>query len=555
MREGQIAANGNSSHWPAHFPKMSGNSSKGKEKMGECMDKVADSFVGHGKGVDLSGGSHHNNEEHMSASHHSVLSPRMNRQRRLVRNGCISPHNIEIRAKQLSECSQNCSKDVEQDHPADVVPNALCTEGIKDIIAEENNRCKSKGIMIRSCTLNEHDPKTIHLSSSSATNHGEISGNHHSSGDAFGWRSAHNHSKNVDHRLPDSTGLHSRRNDDIRCASELDQIREPRHVANIFTKRQKKHESTSKNHRENSGKVPDDSEVMFLGTSGESSRSRSSRIQIQQRQRILDVDELSPEMRCSDPQGADCSNNDDSEARARQLEADEMLARELQEQFYHESPAFGGPEIDENIAQMLQQEEDALSYSNQNYHMLHPRTSSNSHRQPQSRLMQNTSNRRVNRTRVHNSSGAMQLRSRLLNRYRAGPPRARNFQFPLDMDLDMRIDILEALEAAVGDLGDMETFRNISHLQRDFNENDYEMLLALDENNHQQGASSNQINSLPLSTVQTDNFEEACAICLDTPTIGESIRHLPCLHKFHKDCIDPWLNRRPSCPVCKSSIT
>lgn len=165
MREGQIAANGNSSHWPAHFPKMSGNSSKGKEKMGECMDKVADSFVGHGKGVDLSGGSHHNNEEHMSASHHSVLSPRMNRQRRLVRNGCISPHNIEIRAKQLSECSQNCSKDVEQDHPADVVPNALCTEGIKDIIAEENNRCKSKGIMIRSCTLNEHDPKTIHLSS------------------------------------------------------------------------------------------------------------------------------------------------------------------------------------------------------------------------------------------------------------------------------------------------------------------------------------------------------------------------------------------------------
>ncbi|ESR33845.1 hypothetical protein CICLE_v10006228mg [Citrus x clementina] len=121
------------------------------------------------------------------------------------------------------------------------------------------------------------------------------------------------------------------------------------------------------------------------------------------------------------------------------------------------------------------------------------------------------------------------------------------------MDLDMRLDILEALESAV-DFGDLET-RHVSQLQREFNENDYEMLLALDENNHQSGASANQINSLPLSTVQTDNFEEACAICLDNPSIGDSIRHLPCLHKFHKDCIDPWLSRRPSCPVCKSSIT
>lgn len=98
------------------------------------------------------------------------------------------------------------------------------------------------------------------------------------------------------------------------------------------------------------------------------------------------------------------------------------------------------------------------------------------------------------------------------------------------------------------------------------------MLLALDNDNHQHvGASSYQIANLPLSVMQvchsynhtkrfeyatltlhafyffakyyifprlqSESSEEACAVCLENPTVGDTMRHLPCLHKFHKDVV------------------
>jgi hypothetical protein len=62
------------------------------------------------------------------------------------------------------------------------------------------------------------------------------------------------------------------------------------------------------------------------------------------------------------------------------------------------------------------------------------------------------------------------------------------------------MDILEELENAIGH---SITSSNLLHMDRDFTEDDYELLLALDENNHRHGgASANRINNLPESTVQ-----------------------------------------------------
>ncbi|CAN6177929.1 unnamed protein product [Urochloa humidicola] len=49
--------------------------------------------------------------------------------------------------------------------------------------------------------------------------------------------------------------------------------------------------------------------------------------------------------------------------------------------------------------------------------------------------------------------------------------------------------------------------------------------------------------------------EEAasCSVCLGAFQTGETVRLLPvCLHLFHVECIDPWLDAHSTCPICRS---
>jgi hypothetical protein len=46
-----------------------------------------------------------------------------------------------------------------------------------------------------------------------------------------------------------------------------------------------------------------------------------------------------------------------------------------------------------------------------------------------------------------------------------------------------------------------------------------------------------------------------CAVCLEDFEPGDLLRALPCGHRFHTDCIDPWLTERSSaCPMCKADF-
>jgi hypothetical protein len=36
---------------------------------------------------------------------------------------------------------------------------------------------------------------------------------------------------------------------------------------------------------------------------------------------------------------------------------------------------------------------------------------------------------------------------------------------------------------------------------------------------------------------------------------GDEVRMLPCIHAYHRACIDQWLVKKAACPVCQCPIT
>lgn len=64
-------------------------------------------------------------------------------------------------------------------------------------------------------------------------------------------------------------------------------------------------------------------------------------------------------------------------------------------------------------------------------------------------------------------------------------------------------------------------------------------------------AKKEAIDALP-----TVKIEETlgCSVCLEDFAIGMEAKEMPCKHKFHRDCILPWLELHSSCPVCRSQM-
>lgn len=99
---------------------------------------------------------------------------------------------------------------------------------------------------------------------------------------------------------------------------------------------------------------------------------------------------------------------------------------------------------------------------------------------------------------------------------------------------------------------------------RDFNGNDYDNLLRLNEENgvallNSLGATDEEINRNPTHVITAEilvgltGSKKNCSVCLEEYVVGDVVRTIPCFHSFHATCIDEWLKNKAVCPVCKHS--
>lgn len=130
--------------------------------------------------------------------------------------------------------------------------------------------------------------------------------------------------------------------------SGSNQVNVRHHARNGLSKRQRNHGSAASNTGEASTSAFNDSKIMVLGSSVEPSNLRLTQNHSHGQvimEPVIEIDEQSPELRHATSCNRGSRSNVISDATARQIEADEILARELQEQLYHEMPVFGAAEV------------------------------------------------------------------------------------------------------------------------------------------------------------------------------------------------------------------
>ncbi|EMS64620.1 E3 ubiquitin-protein ligase RING1-like protein [Triticum urartu] len=87
----------------------------------------------------------------------------------------------------------------------------------------------------------------------------------------------------------------------------------------------------------------------------------------------------------------------------------------------------------------------------------------------------------------------------------------------------------------------------------------YEVLVAVGDGlflTNKPPAARSAVKALPSAIVAAgeEGEGEECSVCKDGVVAGERVKMMPCSHRYHEDCILPWLEVRNSCPLCRFEL-
>ncbi|KAF6162538.1 hypothetical protein GIB67_003084 [Kingdonia uniflora] len=92
-------------------------------------------------------------------------------------------------------------------------------------------------------------------------------------------------------------------------------------------------------------------------------------------------------------------------------------------------------------------------------------------------------------------------------------------------------------------------------------ESSFEEMPNIFEIGGSKGMSGDLIERIPKIKITTKNNVDAsgekisCSVCIQDLQVGEIVRSLPhCHHMFHLPCIDTWLAKKGSCPLCRRDL-
>ncbi|KAF8410371.1 hypothetical protein HHK36_002899 [Tetracentron sinense] len=102
------------------------------------------------------------------------------------------------------------------------------------------------------------------------------------------------------------------------------------------------------------------------------------------------------------------------------------------------------------------------------------------------------------------------------------------------------------LNAVQSQMGDLET--------------NFEDILDIFDTSGAKGLSGDSVERIPKIKITKNNVNSSeervsCSVCLQDFQLEETVRSLPhCHHMFHLPCIDEWLIRHASCPLCRRDL-